>query len=134
MAVNSTTILSLQSHPGDSSAQSVEGDKYKGDGYYSRADGLHTVQISLSDFVGTIEIQGSLETNPGDTDWFNIKLGTEKTVDTTGKFVNSTVSEITHVAQETSATIYNFIGNFVWVRAMVSDWTEGNINSIKLNH
>ena len=35
-----------------------------GDGYYGRADGVHTVQATYTDFVGTITIQGTLATTP----------------------------------------------------------------------
>mgnify|MGYP000901047855 CR=1 FL=1 len=42
----SETILSNQSHPGDSTIESHTGEKFKGDGYYGRADGLHTVQYN----------------------------------------------------------------------------------------
>ena len=54
---NSETLLPTTIHPGDSSVQTVRGEKFKGDGYYSRDDGLHTVQITITDFVGTIEIE-----------------------------------------------------------------------------
>lgn len=122
MAANSETILSQQEHPGDSSAQTVTGDKYKGDGYYSRADGLHTVQYNLSGdgesntFRGRIVIQASLATTPGTSDWFDVSATDQTYTGSSGSF------------------IYNFTGNYVWVRAYVEDWTDGNIASIKLNH
>jgi hypothetical protein len=122
MAANSETILSLQSHPGDSSAQTVTGDKYKGDGYYSRADGLHTIQYNLSGdgksntFRGRIVIQASLATTPDTGDWFDVSATDQTYTGSSGSF------------------IYNFTGNYVWVRAYVENWTDGNIASIKLNH
>ena len=45
---NSETILSANTHPGDSTVTTVTGEKFKGDGYYGRSDGFHTVQYSLS--------------------------------------------------------------------------------------
>ena len=61
MQSSSEIILSANSHPGDSTVQSVTGDNFKGDGYYGRADGVHTVQATYTDFVGTITIQGTLQ-------------------------------------------------------------------------
>jgi hypothetical protein len=68
----SETILSNQSHPGDSTIESHTGEKFKGDGYYGRADGLHTVQYNISGFTGIVAIQGTLAVNPVDADWFTV--------------------------------------------------------------
>lgn len=113
MAANSEIILSAQTHPGDSSSEVVIGDKFKGDGYYGRSDGLHTVQYNLSEFTGTIIIEGTLEVNPNDNDWFS---------------VHSYVA-----AQETDNKIVSFTGNYVWIRAKII-YTDGTLNSITLNH
>ena len=137
MAANSEIILSAQSHPGDSTNESVTGEKFKGDGYYGRSDGLHTVQIDLSGFIGRIELQGTLAVDPQDDDWFIISLGGDitATVDTTGLVSSSnTVVIITYTENETSVNTYNFTGNYVWLRAKVSNWTDGTVNSITLNH
>ena len=113
MPSNSETILSANTHPGDSTVQTITGEKYKGDGYYSRADGVHTVQYNFNGLTGTITIQGTLATAPTDADWFAVHTYT--------------------AAQETASKYANFTGNFVWVRAKV-DYTDGTINSILLNH
>jgi|TARA_B110000971_G_C19761655_1_gene386744 hypothetical protein len=109
----SETILSNQSHPGDSTTETVTGEKYKGDGYYGRADGFHTVQYNVTGFSGTVKMQGTLATVPVDADYFDIS-GTDET-GTTGSFFK------------------NFTGNYVWVRAVVI-YTDGTVQSILLNH
>jgi hypothetical protein len=109
----SETILSNQSHPGDSTTETVTGEKYKGDGYYGRADGFHTVQYNVTGFSGTVKMQGTLATVPVDADYFDIS-GTEET-GTTGSLFK------------------NFTGNYVWVRAVVI-YTDGTVQSILLNH
>ena len=136
----SETILSEQTHPGDSTS-TITGDKYKGDGYYGRSDGFHTVQIDLNGFIGQIEMQGTLAIDPTDDDWFSVELESGGTstigyVDTTGAIttVSPTVSSITYTENETDIKNYNFTGNYVWIRAKVSNWTDGTVNSIKLNH
>ena len=131
---NSETILSENTHPGDSSIQSRTGDKFKGDGYYGRSDGLHTIQINLSGFLGDIEMQGTLAVDPTADDWFTVTLGSGQTMDTTGKIVSATTSKLEYTDNETSSKTYNLTGNYVWVRAYVSNWTDGTVNSIQLNH
>ena len=116
---NSETILTQQTHPGDSSIQTVTGDAYKGDGYYGRSDGFHTAQYTLSGFIGTVDIQATLAVNPTADDWFTVYTSSypaDSTGSTTGSFVT------------------NFTGNYVWIRAHISDWTDGTVDDIKLNH
>ena len=72
MPSNSETIISNQTHVGDSSVQTHTGEKFKGDGYYGRSDGLHTLQVDLNGFLGNIELQGTLAINPTADDYFPI--------------------------------------------------------------
>ena len=135
MPSNSEIILSTQSHPDDSTVQSVTGEKHQGDGYYGRSDGFHTVQISLTDFVGTIEMQGTLAIDPTDSDWFTVELGTGvQSVDTTGLIVEQNITYIEYLNSISNSKSYNFVGNLVWVRVKISNWTSGSINSVHLNH
>ena len=134
MATNSETILTANTHPGDSTTETVTGDKFKGDGYYGRSDGFHTIQINLSGFLGDIEMQGTLAVDPTADDWFTVRLGSGQTIDTTGKIFNAITSKLEYTDNETSSKTYNFTGNYVWVRAYVSNWTDGTVNSIQLNH
>jgi hypothetical protein len=108
---NSITILSNNTHDGDSTVQTVTGSKYKGDGYYGRSDGFHTVQYNLTGFIGTINVQATLAVDPTDADWFTVYTQAYP------------VSNLT-----------NFTGNYVWVRANISNWTDGTVNSVQLNH
>ena len=115
----SETILSAQTHPGDSSIQTVTGEKFKGDGYYGRSDGFHTVQYTLAGFIGTVDIQATLAVEPTADDWFTVYTQAYPVVNdegTTGSFVE------------------NFTGNYVWIRAYVNNWTDGTVNNIQLNH
>lgn len=48
------------------------GEAFRGAGYYGFNSGLHTVGLYLNHFIGKIYIQSSLETNPEESDWFNI--------------------------------------------------------------
>ena len=79
------------------------GLKFKADGY-TGGDGLHTVGIYISEFVGRIMIQGTLALDPEESDWFNITLDDQD------------LNYIEYMGSSDSAT-HKFTGNFVWVRA-----------------
>jgi hypothetical protein len=111
---NSETILTANTHPGGGTTETVTGEKFKGDGYYGRSDGFHTVQHSITGFTGIVAIQGTLAVDPVDADWFTIYTEPHSTV--------------------TNVIASNFTGNYVWVRAVVSSLTDGTVNSITLNH
>jgi hypothetical protein len=114
MAANSEIILSNNTHPGNSDITTVTGSIFKGDGYYGRSDGFHTVQYTYSGLIGTIAIQATLATEPLEDDWFDVHT-------------------YTAISPETASKITNFTGNYVWIRAQVV-YTAGSINSITLNH
>jgi hypothetical protein len=121
MPANSENIITNQVHTGDSSIQTVTGEKFKGDGYYGRSDGLHTVQYNVNGLIGTITMQGTLALDPSSSDWFSLNetihiSGTADSANANGSF------------------IYNFTGNYVWVRAIVTNWTDGSVQSVVLNH
>ena len=114
MPSNSETILTSNTHPGGGTTETVTGEKFKGDGYYGRSDGFHTVQYSITGFTGIVAIQCTLAINPVEADWFTIISDGHETV--------------------TKVIASNFTGNYVWVRSVVSSWTDGTVNSITLNH
>lgn len=137
MAANSEVILTSTSHSNDSTAVTVTGDKYKGAGYYGFGHSLHTVEFQFTGFVGSYKIQGTLATDPNENDWMDVALSEDSQffVDTTGLI--SRITDHITVSYETASTnvkIYNFNGNFTWVRAVILDWTHGTINRVLLNH
>lgn len=92
-------------------------DKFKGDGYYSKSDGTHTVTYHIhSSLYGKIIMQGSLASSPTENDWFDID-STAFTAD-----------------QNTATDAHTFTGNFVWIRAKVYDVTAGDITKILYNN
>jgi hypothetical protein len=135
MPSNSETIISNQAHVGDDAVQTHTGTKFKGDGYYGRSDGFHTIQIDLNGFLGKIEIQGTLAVNPVEADWFTMELGTgSQSVDTTGLITEQNITYVEYVQSTTNVKAYNFTSNSVWIRASITNWTAGTLNSIRLNH
>ena len=90
--------------------------KIKGDGYFSKPDGVHTVAYQVNaTMAGSIKMQGSLATTPTEDDFFDIS-GTTFTAD-----------------QSTLISTANFTGNFVWIRAKATSVTDGTISSILVN-
>jgi len=111
-------------------------ERIKGDGYFGGSDGVHTVFWSVSEFVGTIEIQGTLSSEPGDADWTTVKLtepGTKFYIDTTGLVTDAGVDSTRYVLQTTANKSYNFTGNFVWLRGRISEFEQGVMNGISIN-
>jgi len=96
-------------------------DPVKGDGYFTGSDGFHTVMYTLNpDFVGTVTMQATLATNPIESDWFNIS-------NTSVNFKYNTSRT------EPTVSLFNFIGNFVWVRGHITI-EQGVVSSIRYNH
>lgn len=109
-------ILSATSY--DGSTQTVTGEKFKGDGYYGRADGLHTVSYHVTEFVGTIKMQASLASDPAATDWFDVD--------------GTTVGDGSTILTENF--FRNFTGNFMWIRVIVTDFSAGAVSKVFYNN
>jgi hypothetical protein len=113
-------------------------NRVKGDGYFGGSDGVHTVFWSVAEFVGTIKIQGTLASEPNELDWVTINLsesGGRKapfTMDTTG-LVSERVIDTRYPLSTTLSKSYNFTGNFVWIRARISEFEQGVVNNISIN-
>lgn len=96
-------------------------ERVKGDGYFGGSDGFHTVMYTAHPtFVGTMTVQATLASEPTEIDWFNVAnvARNYRLIDTRS---TSTVD------------IYNFTGNFVWVRGYI-EIDQGSVSSIRLNH
>jgi hypothetical protein len=109
-------------HPGDSTAEEYISDKVKGDGYYKGGDGSHTYALKVAGFYGTIIIQATLVAEPTADDWFDVD-STEHTATVAGGTVN-----------RDGSYMYNFDGNFVWLRAKITNFTDGTVNYIRVNY
>ena len=115
-------VLSAISHgqvypPYDGASPDFYSDKLRGNGYYGYTDGLHTVSYQLTGFIGIIEMQATLVSDPTDADWFNID--------------NTSMGD---GANPVTISIYNnYTGNFVWCRCAVTQFTAGIINRVLYN-
>jgi hypothetical protein len=95
-------------------------DKAKGCGYNGQTNGMHTVQVTtVNGFNGILDMQGTLVTDPQESDWFNI--------------VNTTFGDGVLPLSDGTVT-KNFTGNFVWVRAIITAFTAGDLNRVLFTH
>ena len=125
MAQSTVSILLPQTTFAGSLPLSIVGDKQKGAAYYTAARDLQTISWSLGGnigghspvyFVGTITIQASLAASPGISDWFDVY----------------TVPVASTAAGQ--AGYYNLAGNYVWLRAVVTNWTAGPIKTVAMSY
>lgn len=91
------------------------GGKYPGAGYHKKSNPIHTVVYQVTDFVGTIKIQATLALDPAASDWFDVD--------------NTTIGLGEDSSAWTSASTFNFSGNFVWIRAAYNI-QNGTITSV----
>jgi hypothetical protein len=134
---NTTTNSVQVDYPNTATTALIyQSERIKGDGYFGSSDGLHTVFWSVADFIGTIEIQGTLASAPVDNDWATITLTSPRNryvVDSTGAVSVAGVDTTRYTTETTANKSYNFTGNFVWLRGRISEFTQGVMNGISIN-
>lgn len=115
MAQTTTVNLIPQTaHPPGSTAVSLYGVKKEAAAYYLANRDLQTITWHFSGtFDGYCKIEASLETDPGSNDWFEVyDINTSSALD----------------------GYHNLQGNFVWLRAIVTDWTQGTIQLVTASY
>jgi hypothetical protein len=93
------------------------GSKKPGAGYHRSRDNVHTATYTVTDFVGTIKLQGTLEIDPAEADWVDIN--------------NTTIGGDSSVFSEITLSS-SFEGNFVWIRAAYNV-QNGSIDSVRFS-
>lgn len=133
--VNGTTTTSVVYPVTTTTAQTFVSDPIKAANYYGINNSVQTVEIKITDFVGTITMQASLATDPVENDWFSVDLlSNDLRIDTTGLVSRANKKEVSYNFAFSDTQIYNFEGNFVWLRAKISSFTEGVVNGVTINY
>ncbi len=84
----------------------------KGDSYYGYTDGLHTIQVTYSQFIGRLRLQCTLAVEPTENDWFDIQPD-----NTNGRRFNENgYVQFNADNPANGSEAYTFQGNFAWVR------------------
>jgi hypothetical protein len=115
MKTSALTLLPLtQFHTAsgqyDGVATAFNSTAVKGPAYYNSKSAA-TAAVFLNGFVGTIEIQGTLDSDPLTATWVTLTTSSNVTPTTT-----NTATDIT--------------GNIVWFRASITNFTAGVITKI----
>jgi len=95
----------------------VTGPKHKGAGFSNTIGVLHTVSISVSNFIGRVYIEASLASNPTEIDWFPVKLNGRS------DYIQFPLDPNKPTGLnngDTGVYAYSFSGNYIWIRARVS--------------
>jgi hypothetical protein len=84
--------------------------------YYGGQGSLQTIIYRLQDFVGTIRIEATLNDSQESAPWFEVATYGD----------GSTV--------ETGTIPVNITGNFTWLRAEITNFSSGTIQSITASY
>jgi len=98
-------------------------EKQKGAGYYKSQNPIHTTVYTVTaGFRGRIKLQGTLVSDPVELDWADIS---ETEVE---------LNDTEEGAPETISIDTNFKGQYIWVRAVISDFTDGSLEKISYSY
>jgi hypothetical protein len=105
------TTYGIPSGNYDGSSTAFIGNAIPAANYYGGQGSAQTAILQLTNFIGKITLQGTLNSWTEQAAWFDI--------DSYGDPINPT----------TNTQAINMAGNFVWIRAAVTEFTGGVINS-----
>ena len=112
-----TTTYGTPSGNYDGSSEDWSGDQQKAANYYGGFGDLQTIAFYLNGFQGRIKIEASLDSVPDlDSQWFKVYEFDSNSSPTTNNFST------------------NVVGNFVWMRANVEDFSAGSITSVVMSY
>ena len=100
----------------DGISNNFTGVPQKSAGYYQGRKALQTVTATFQNFTGQIIIQGTLEDYPETDNWVDLR----------------TIGETDSTIVDNTST--SIVGNFVWMRAVVTGFTGGTISGIELTY
>lgn len=110
---------------GTANIYTVTGNAQPAAGYYLGNQDLQTVNIKLTNCVGNIVIEATLNSNSANAEWFKVyELIANANSGSGGEpYVSS------------NACVYtNIEGNFVYLRAKIVDFAGGVVNFVKLSY
>ena len=108
-----TTIILLPQTP-QTSGVPVTGETVPAASYYLGNKNLQTLTWILADVTADISFEATLAESPVEQDWFQVYSLSTATL--------------------TATDYYNLLGNFVWLRVVVTNFSNGIIQSIKVSY
>jgi hypothetical protein len=110
-----TTVYGTASGNYDGSSQDFFSDVARAVSYYQGQGSIQTVNIQVTGFVGRIRLQASLNDDPAAAVWFE-------------------VYDYTRLTPTTEYHPVSLVGNYVWMRAEITDFSAGTIQGITLTY
>jgi len=111
----STTVYGTASGNYDGSSQDFLSNVARAVGYYQGQGSIQTVNLQVQAFVGRIRLQASLNDDPVAAEWFEVYDYDR----------NSPTTEYHPVS---------LVGNYVWIRAEITDFSAGTIQTISISY
>lgn len=108
------TITLVAQTPSTGQNTLITSDKYPAAGYYLSKKDFQTFTWNLTSVTGILTFQATLAEDPGADDWF--------------------VVHTVNASSSTQNSYVNITGNFVWVRAVVNNFSHGTIQHIKVSY
>ena len=125
MAITTVTLLPSTTYgtPSgnyDGSSEDFIGDPQKAANYYRGRGGTQTIRWVYLRFQGKVTIQATLDNDPADSRWFDIAATGDSSTD------DSTTITATYIEA--------VVGNFVWLRAVVTNFKDGTIEVVQATY
>lgn len=109
------TVYGTASGNYDGSSQDFFSDVGRAVGYYQGQGSIQTVNIQVSNFVGRVKLQAALNDDPAVAAWFD-------------------VHDYNRLVPTTDNYSVSLIGNYVWIRAEIENFSEGAIQGIAVTY
>jgi hypothetical protein len=125
MAITTVTLLPSTTYgtPSgnyDGSSEDFIGDPQKAANYYRGRGGTQTIRWVYLGVQGKVTIQATLDNDPADSRWFEVAATGDGSTD------DSTTITATYIEA--------VVGNFVWLRAVVSNFKDGTIEVVQATY
>ena len=125
MSINTVVLVPLTEHgvPSgnyDGSSLGFVAPPQKAANYYQGRSGLQTIRFAVSNFIGAIAIQATLDADPVAARWF-----------TTYEYGDDSAMGDGSTTETFAITIQ---GNFVWLRASVTNFQYGTIDLVTASY
>ena len=125
MATTTVTLLPSTTHgvPSgnyDGSSEDFVGVPQKAANYYRGRGGVQTIQWRFLGVQGDVTIQATLDADPATVQWFDVtSYGDGSTAD------SATITDVHYDS---------VLGNFTWLRAVVTNFRDGTIELVSATY
>ena len=125
MAITTVTLLPSTTYgtPSgnyDGSSEDFIGDPQKAANYYRGRGGTQTIRWVYLGVQGRVTIQATLDNDPADSRWFEVAATGDGSTD------DSTTITATYIQA--------VVGNFTWLRAVVTNFIDGTIEVVQATY